>query len=84
MIRVRGGKPVGGVEKLEYTSGERVRFVVRSDVADEVHIHGYDRSKDVSAGGSVSFNFEAKLEGVFEVELEGRHEQIAELRVTPE
>jgi hypothetical protein len=82
-VVVRGGQPVGGVERLEYDSGERVRFIVRSDVADEVHVHGYDISKEVTAGGSVRFGFPADIEGVFEVELEQRHVQIAELRVNP-
>jgi hypothetical protein len=77
------GKPRGGVERLSYKSGDRIQFVVKSDVADEVHVHGYDVSRDVAAGGSVRFSFPARLEGVFEVELEGRHEQIAELRVNP-
>ena len=82
-ITVRNGKPVGGVKELSYESGDRIRFVVTSDVADEVHVHGYDVAKDVPAGGSVRFRFPAMLEGVFEVELEGRGEQIAELRVSP-
>jgi hypothetical protein len=82
-ISVRDGKPAGGVKKLSYKSGDRIRFIVTSDVADEVHVHGYDIAKDVRAGGSVRFSFPAKLEGVFEVELEGRREQIAELRVSP-
>jgi hypothetical protein len=34
---VRGGEPVGGVQRLEYDSGERVRLSVRSDVADQRH-----------------------------------------------
>jgi hypothetical protein len=82
-IVVQGGRPRGGVQRLEYDRGDRIQFVVRSDVADEVHVHGYDISKDVPAGGSVRFSFPARIEGVFEVELEGRHEQIAELRVSP-
>jgi hypothetical protein len=82
-IVVRGGKPVGGIERLEYERGERVRFSVRSDVAEEVHVHGFDVKRDVPAGGSVRFGFPADLEGVFEVELEHSHVQIAELRVTP-
>jgi hypothetical protein len=82
-IVVKGGKPVGGVQKLEYKKDDLIRFVVNSDVSDEVHVHGYDIPKDVTAGGSVSFRFPAKLEGVFEVELESRKEQIAELRVNP-
>ena len=82
-IVVKGAEPVGGVKKIEFTKGEPVRFVVRSDVADEIHVHGYDLMKDVPAGGHVSFSFPAKIEGIFEVELEGRKEQIAELRVNP-
>jgi hypothetical protein len=82
-IVVRGGTPVGGVKRLAYARGERVRFSVRSDVADEVHVHGFDISKDVAAGGSVQFGFPAEIEGVFEVELEESHIQIAELRIKP-
>lgn len=82
-IVVRDGKPVGGVQDLDFNSGDQIRFVVRSDVADEVHVHGYDKSEDVPANGSVRFSFPASIEGVFEVELEGRAVQIAELRVSP-
>jgi plastocyanin len=82
-IVVKNGEPVGGVQELEYTAGEQIRFTVDSDVADEVHVHGYDLMKDVPAGGSVSFSFPAEIEGIFEVELEKHQEQIAELRVNP-
>jgi hypothetical protein len=82
-IVVKDGEPVGGVRRLEYSAGEQIRFEVESDVADEVHIHGYDLMKDVKAGGSVGFDFPATIEGVFEGELESRGEQILELRVIP-
>ena len=82
-IVVVAGEPRGGVRRLSVDSGEQVRFSVTSDVADEIHVHGYDISEEVPAGGSVRFSFPADIEGVFEVELEGRAEQIAELRVSP-
>ena len=82
-VVVRNGAPIGGVRTLTYIKGDRIRFQVDSDVGDEVHVHGYDLSKDIEAGGSVRFDFDASLEGIFEVELEGRHTQIAELRVNP-
>jgi hypothetical protein len=82
-IVVKHGKPVGGIADLTYNKGEQVRFKVDSDVSDEVHMHGYDIMKDVKAGGSVSFDFPASIEGVFEAELEGRKEQILELTVNP-
>ena len=82
-VVIRHGEPVGGVKELEYSAGDQIRFEVESDVADEVHVHGYDLMKDVPAGGTVSFDFPAELEGIFEAELEGRKEQILELRVNP-
>jgi hypothetical protein len=84
-IRVRDGAPVGGVQELAADSGERVRFRVVSDTAGEVHVHGYDTEKPIEAGGSVSFDFPAELEGGYEIELHhgGGESQIAELRVQP-
>jgi hypothetical protein len=84
-IRVHAGKPVGGIEQFQVNSGGRVRFRVTSDVAGEVHVHGYDFLKPIKAGGSVSFDFPAKLEGGFEVELHhgGGEGPIADLKVEP-
>jgi len=82
-IVVKGGKPVGGVRDLSFEEGDRIRFEVESDVSDEIHVHGYDLMKDVEAGGKVSFDFPATIEGVFEAELEERKQPIAELTVNP-
>lgn len=82
-IVVRNGQPVGGVQELEVAKGEDIRFVVESDVAEEVHLHGYDVAKDVEAGGEVSFDVPATIEGVFEVELEHSVVPLAEITVTP-
>jgi hypothetical protein len=83
VIEIKGGKPVGGVQQLTVNKGERIRFTVDSDVADEVHLHGYDIPKDVKAGSSVSFDVPATIEGRFEAELESRHEKILDLTVNP-
>ena len=82
-ITIKDGQPVGGIADLSFDQGEDVRFVVDSDTADEVHVHGYDIGEDVEAGGTVKFDFPADLEGVFEVELESSATQIAELTVNP-
>ena len=82
-VTVRNAKPVGGIEKIKVNKGEQVRLVVKSDTADEIHVHGYDFMKDVAAGGSVRFNFKATIDGNFEIELENRKQQIAELTVEP-
>ena len=73
----------GKVTKLRFKHGDTIRFRVRSDVADEVHVHGYDVMKDVEPGETVTFSFPADITGIFEIELESRGEQIAQLRVDP-
>ena len=82
-VRVKNGKPVGGIQDLTFNKGGTVQFAVTSDVSDEVHVHGYDLMKDVAPGHPVKFKFPAKIDGEFEVELENRGEQIAALKVNP-
>jgi hypothetical protein len=74
----------GKVTKMRFTEGELVRFRVKSDdVADEVHVHGYDLMKDIEPGQTISFQFPATITGIFEVEFEDAGEQIGQLRVDP-
>jgi len=82
-ITVVDGKPDGGVKVLRYKKGDTVDLTVKSDTADEVHIHGYDLHKDVEKGGSVHFSFPATIDGEFEIELEEAKQQLASLRVEP-
>jgi hypothetical protein len=60
-----------------------VTLIVSSDVADEAHVHGYDLMADVARRSRARISFEASVPGRFDVELEGRAIQIAELRVNP-
>jgi hypothetical protein len=83
VVRVEGGEPVGGVQKLEVKSGEQARFVVEADAPEEVHVHGYDILKEVGPGKDARFSFTADLEGIFEVELEESGVQIVSLVVEP-
>jgi heme/copper-type cytochrome/quinol oxidase subunit 2 len=83
VIVVRNGKPVGGVTRLEFNKGDTVKFTVKSDVADEIHVHGYDIKKDVPAGGQVTMSFKADADGIYEAELEKLGQQIIELRINP-
>ena len=80
-VVVVNGAPKGGIVRRTVDKGDRVVIVVKSDVADEVHLHGYDISRDVVAGGTARIAFRAKLQGRFEVELENRGVQIADLTV---
>jgi PBP1b-binding outer membrane lipoprotein LpoB len=80
-IVVVNAAPQGGIVRQTVNKGDRVVLVVRSDVADEIHLHGYDLSRDVTAGGTARLPFTATLPGRFEVELESRGVQIADLTV---
>jgi hypothetical protein len=74
----------GKITNLRFKQGETVRFRVRADTTDEVHVHGYDLMKDIAPGETISFSFPASITGIFEVELENAGEQIAQLRVDPD
>jgi hypothetical protein len=80
-ITVVDGAPQGGIVRKTVSKGDKVVLVVTSDVADEIHLHGYDKSTDVTAGGTARLPFTATLPGRFEVELESRGVQIADLTV---
>ena len=75
------GVPKDGIVRESVHKGDRVVLVVKSDVADEIHVHGYDIMRDVAAGGTARLPFTASLPGRFEVELEDHGVQIAELTV---
>lgn len=82
-IDFRDGRLVGGVRRMEIERGERVAVVVRSDVADHVHVHGLDILRDVAPGAPARLRFRPRDPGVVEIELEDRHLLLAELEVTP-
>ena len=82
-ITVRAGRPVGGIQRASTRKGKAVRVIVRSDVADEVHLHGYDVMRDVGPGRPAQIAIRATLTGKFEIELEDRGLEIGELEVRP-
>jgi hypothetical protein len=79
-IAYRGGKLEGNGRK-QVTKGQTVTLRVTSDVADEVHVHGYDKEAAIPAGGTAEVVFKADVAGVFEVELHKKHLKIADLEV---
>jgi hypothetical protein len=82
-ITVRNAAPVGGIVRAKVDEGDLVVIVVDADVSDEIHLHGYDLSADVAPGDPARLEFRAKIPGRFEVELEERSRQIAEIEVEP-
>ena len=82
VVVVRDGQPVGGVKRPEIELGKRVLLIVRSDVSDHMHLHGYDLLADVAPGQPGRIRFRADIPGRFDLELEDRVVLIAELRVS--
>ena len=80
-ITYAGGKVVGGPQLIKVKKNSTVALVVTSDVADEVHFHGYDKSADVAKGGTVTITFKATLPGRFVVELEKLGRRLATVQV---
>ena len=71
-IVVRGGKPVGGVKDVTVPKNARAVIVITSDVADELHLHGYNLKRDLTPGKTARLPFRATIEGTVEAELEER------------
>jgi len=82
-IRMRNRAPVGEPRRLRFDRGETIRLRFVSDVAEEVHIHGFDRYVQVPAGRPRTARFKADIEGIFEVESHGSGELLAELEISP-
>jgi hypothetical protein len=67
-IELRDHKPVGGARRIQVEKGDFVRLTVESDTPDEIHLHGYDITRAVTASDPARFSFRAQIEGVFELE----------------
>lgn len=80
-VSVAGGEVTGG-GRHAVPHGDTVTIRVTSDVADHVHLHGYDVLVDVGAGESAELTFEATIPGVFEVELEDAGLLLLELEIS--
>lgn len=78
LVELHRGHP----QRYAVPLGSTVELVVASDVADAVHLHGYDRTGYVTAGATVTLRFVADVPGVFEVELERSGEQLGQLQVS--
>ena len=82
-VGVVGGAPQGGIVRQTVRKGDRVQLIVTSDVADHVHLHGYDITRSVATGETARIRFEATVPGRFEASIEDRGAQIADLTVRP-
>jgi len=81
-IEVEDGK-VQGPDTATVKVGDGVDLVVEADVSDEVHVHGYDLTADVTPSKPARMRFEATTAGVFEIELESAGLLLVRLQVEP-
>ena len=87
-IALRDLEPVGGEKEIEAAKGDTVTIAVAVDAADEIHLHGYDITREAAPDRPARFRFKADIEGVFEMESHeaehaGKQPVIARLRVEP-
>lgn len=80
-VTVAGGAVTGG-GRHDVSLGDTVSLSVTSDVADHVHLHGYDVMVDVGPGEPAELTFDATIPGVFEVELEESGVLLLELEIS--
>jgi hypothetical protein len=71
------------VRRYSVKQGRKVVIVVRTELSDHVHLHGYDLMADVGPGKPATIRFTATAPGRFELELEDRSLEFAELEVRP-
>ena len=88
-LKIKGGKPVGGVQDFKVKKGDKVTIVVSADAHDDIHLHGYDIEKPVEPGTPATFRFTANIEGIFEIESHvaedaGREPLMGKLTVEPD
>lgn len=77
-----GGEVVTDGVRVESRLGEEVVLRISSDVAEEIHVHGYDVYADIPAGGSVDVPLTLTLPGSYEVELHGAGRPLFQLRTS--
>jgi FtsP/CotA-like multicopper oxidase with cupredoxin domain len=83
-VTIRGGEVVGGARKITVEKGATVRIVVTSAAPDEIHLHGYDITRNVAPGKPARFRLKADAEGEFELEAHDLgHKKVASLVVEP-
>ena len=80
-VALVGGR-IEGERRYDAALGDTVEVRVTSDVAEEVHLHGYDLLLQLEAGGEVTLTFEANLPGVWEAELHPSHRELFQLQVS--
>jgi len=81
-VVVAGGRVTPAPATVVVKLGETITVEVTADVADEVHVHGYDKLLPVRPGSPARVQLAAVIPGQFDVELENAKLVLFTLRVT--
>ncbi|MFI6674901.1 hypothetical protein [Kribbella sp. NPDC050470] len=81
-VSIAGGKVSTGSAVVKAKPGQTVRINAVSDVADSLHVHGYDKTLDLKPGKSGSVEFATFTKGIFEVETHETGKLLFKLQVS--
>jgi len=82
-VSIAGGKvSAGGHAVVKAEPGQQVRINGVSDVADSLHVHGYDKTLELKPGMPASVEFTATTKGIFEVETHESGKLVFKLQVS--
>ncbi len=82
-LEVKNRKLVSGSDSLQVNQGDNVTIKITVDEDDELHLHGYDKSVDLTANQPDELNFVANVTGRFPYELEHSKTELGALEVLP-
>lgn len=83
VLTIQDGQLVNPQASYQVLEGQTVVLEFTANHADELHLHGYDLSLDLSANQPAQMQFVASAIGRFEMESHHRHEVLFMLDVLP-
>lgn len=82
-VTIAGGKVSAGQQSVvKAKAGQSVRINAVSDVADSLHVHGYDRTLELKPGKPARLEFTTGTKGIFEVETHETGKLVFKLQVS--
>lgn len=81
-VSIAGGKVTPSGASIKVKAGQTVLITAVSDTADELHVHGYDKTLDLKPGKPGWVKFTADAKGTFEVETHESGKLLAKLVVS--
>lgn len=82
-LGLTGSQLVSGDPLIQAIRGDVLSLTVTSDVAEELHVHGYDKHLELKPDKAATLRFKLGRAGRFEIELHRAEKAIAVLEVRP-